>query len=153
MGVQDSMTGMRHVGHYGSRDEIVREAPREAGNIADTDNAAYCYDGKNWVLVKMRQYITFRVQCRDYVVGRGHVTVVYNPDLLPIDREKSAICEGQYRLPIIAVERSATLTERPRTKPYWGLVTSDKTTGDWLTVRMYPDEEDVLNNEPKEDQG
>ena len=35
-----------------------------------------------------------------------------------------------------------TLMTVPEPKPYWGLVTSEATTGDWLTVRMYPDETD-----------
>lgn len=30
----------------------------------------------------------------------------------------------------------------PEPKPDWGLVTSEETIGDYLTVRMYPDEAD-----------
>ena len=79
---------------------------------------------------------------RLYIAGRGHVTAIHNPDLLPISREGSAVCTGQYRLPIRGVEYTMTLTTVPRPKPYCGLVTSEPTTGDFVTVRMYPDEED-----------
>ena len=135
-------TGMSFVGNFASRDQMEREAPRKEANVAKTRCATYCYDGKEWVLMAMNQYITFRVASRHYIVGRGHVTVVYNPDLLPIECEKSYIIDGQVRLPIHGIERQMTLMTVPRAKPYWGLVTSEETTGDYLTVRMYPDEDE-----------
>ena len=130
------------VGHFKSRDEIEHEAPRENGNLAQTNHATYCYNGKEWTLIAMDQYITFKVMSRCHVVGRGYVTVVHNPDLLPIDCNKSAVCKGQFRLPIHGIERMMTLMTIPRVKPDWGLVTSEETVGDWLTIRMYPDEVD-----------
>lgn len=140
-------TGMSFVGNFASRDEMEREAPRKEANVAKTRNATYCYDGKEWVLMAMDQHITFKVLSRHYITGRGHVTVVYNPDLLPIECDKSLIFhEGLFCLPIRGIEREMTLMEIPRAKPYWGLVTSEETDGDYLTIKMYPDEEDETTN-------
>ena len=140
-------TGMSFFGNFASRDEMEREAPRKETNVAKTRNATYCYDGKEWVLMAMDQHITFKVLSRHYITGRGHVTVVYNPDLLPIECDKSLIFhEELFRLPIRGIEREMTLMEIPRAKPYWGLVTSEETDGDYLTIKMYPDEEDETTN-------
>lgn len=139
--------GFSFVGNFDSRDELEREAPRKEANVANTRNATYCYDGKEWTLLKMDRFIAFKVLSRHYITGRGHVTVVHNPDLLPIECNKSLIFhDGQFRLPIHGIERQKTLTDPPKVKPDWGLVTSEKTIGDWLTIRMYPDEEDEPAN-------
>jgi len=130
-------------GHYDSRDELEKNAPRELGDVAVTKWATYIWDGKEWVLETLKQYVTFKVEGRYYIAGRGYVTVVHNPDLLPIDRNKSAICKGQFRLPIHGIEGievSATLMTIPRVNPDWGLITSDETIGDEITIRMFPDE-------------
>lgn len=143
MELPDIPTGsFAYAGYYGSRDEIEKNAPRELCSVVATDNATYTFDGKEWLLATCNQYIKFKVKSRHYITGRGYVTVVHNPDLLPIDRNKSAICKGQFRLPIHGIECTMTLMEHPRVKPDWGLVTSEETVGDWLTVRMYPDEVD-----------
>ena len=134
-------------GHYDSRDEIERKAPRELGCVAATNWATYTFDGKEWTLIAMDQYITFKVVSRCHVTGRGYVTVVHNHDLLPIDRDKSAICKGQFRLPIHGIERMMTLMTIQRVKPDWGLITSEETIGDEITIRMYPDESDEPVNE------
>lgn len=132
--------GMSAVGHFKNRDEMEREAQRENGNMAQTNHATYCYDGKEWTLIAMDQYITFKVVSRCHVTGRGYVTVVHNPDLLPIDRDKSAICKGQFRIPIHGIERTMTLMTTQKPGKYWGLITSEETIGDCVTIRMYPDE-------------
>lgn len=132
-------------GHYDSRDEIEKNAPRELGSVAATNWATYTFDGKDWLLATLNQYITFKVVGRWHVTGRGYVTEVHNPDLLPIDRDRSAVCKGQFRLPIHGIECTMTLMEHPRVMPNWGLVTSEETVGDWLTVRMYPDEDNNIN--------
>lgn len=142
MDIPRVQTGFLEQRVYASLDEIERMAPRKVDYTAATENAYYYYDGEKWALQTMRQYITFKVVSRHYITGRGHVTVVYNPDLLPIDRDRSAVCKGQFRLPIHGIEIEATLMEHPRVKPNWGLVTSEETIGDYLTVRMYPDEAD-----------
>ena len=142
MDIPNIQTGLSQVGHFSSRDEMERKAPRTAGNVAQTNWATYCYDGKEWTLIEMVQYITFRVLSRHHITGRGYVTVVQNPDLLPIDCDKSAVCKGQFRLPIHGIERSMTLMTIPKVKPHLGLITSEETVGGWLTIRMYPDEVD-----------
>jgi len=141
---EDIQPGWRPVGMYDSREEMEREAPRESGNLAVTKFATYGYHGKEWELLTMKQYITFKVLSRHYVAGRGHITVVHNPDLLPIESGKSAVCKGQYRLPIHGIDRMTTLMTIPRVMPDWGLVTSEKTIGDEITIRMYPNEEENL---------
>ena len=128
------------ISHYDSRNEIESKAPKELGSVAATNWATYIWDGKEWVLATLKQYVTFKVEKRCYIAGRGYVTVVHNPDLLPIDRNKSAICKGQFRLPIHGIEVSTTLMTIPRVKPDWGLITSDETIGDEITIRMFPDE-------------
>ena len=135
-------SGMMAVGVYDSRDELEAEAPRKAGNCAGTKHAIYHYTGEKWELLTWAQYITFKVLSRHYITGRGHITVIHNPDLLPIESAKSAICKGQYRLPIHGIERTMTLMTIPRVMPDWGLVKSEETLGDEITIRMYPDEED-----------
>lgn len=135
----EQMGGLLSAGHFNSRDEVERDAPRKVGSWVDTPCANYVYDGKQWVMFAMCQFIPFKVLSRHYVVGRGHVTVVHNPDLLPIDCHKSAICQGPCLLPIRGIERSMTLMTIPKVKPHWGLLTSEETKGDWLTIRMYPD--------------
>lgn len=127
-------------GHYDSLNEIESKAPKGLGGVAATKWATYIWDGKEWVLATLKQYVTFKVERRYYIAGRGYVTVVHNPDLLPIDRNKSAICKGQFRLPIHGIEMSTTLMTNPRVKPDWGLITSDDTIGDEITIRMFPDE-------------
>ena len=79
---------------------------------------------------------------RLHIAGRGYVTVIHNPDRLPIDRDNSAVCNGQFRLPIHGIELMMTLMTIPRVKPDWGLITSEETIGDEITIRMYPDEVD-----------
>ena len=132
-------------GRYDSRKELEREAPRKLGNMARTDNAKYCYDGKAWLIVAINQYVTFEVVSRCYVTGRGYITVIHNQELLPIDKDRSAVCKGQYRLPIHGIEITAKPTARPEPKPDWGLVTSEETVGKFLTVRMYPDEDENVS--------
>lgn len=134
--------GFAYAGYYVSLDEIEKNAPRELNSVVATDNATYAFDGKEWLLSTYNQYIKFEVKKRLYITGRGHVTVVHNPDLLPISRDRSAICKGQFRLPIHDIEREMTLMEHPRVKPCWGLVTSEETVGDEIIIRMYPDEID-----------
>ena len=137
--------GMSAVGHFKSRDEMERKAPRDCGCIAQTPHVTWCFDGKDWTDLYMEQYITFMVVKRLHIAGRGYVTVVHNPDLLPIDRDKSAICKGQLRIPIHGIERMMTLMTIPRVKPDWGLITSEETIGDEITIRMYPDEDNNIN--------
>ena len=142
MDIPRVQTGFLAQGVYANLDEIERMAPRKVDYTAATENAYYYYDGEKWALQTMRQYITFKVVSRHYITGRGHVTVVHNPDLLPIDRDRSAVCKGQYRLPIHGIEKETTLMEPPRVKPDWGLITSEAIAGDEITIRMYPDETD-----------
>lgn len=142
MDMSNIQVGFSADGYYSSRDEIERKAPRKVDYVAATDYATYCYDGEEWALGTMNQYITFKVVSRHYIPGRGYVTVVHNPDLLPIDLHLSAICKGQYRLPIHAIEVCATLMTIPRVKPDWGLVTSEATIGNEITIRMFPDGKD-----------
>ena len=130
------------VGNYKSRDEIESNAPREYGSMARTEDADYCYDGKEWVIIRLSQYVTFKVLSRHHITGRGYVTVIHNPDLLPISSAWSAVCEGQYRLPIRGIERTCTLMTIPMVHPDWGLVTSEPTSGKFLTVRMYTGRDD-----------
>ena len=78
------------VGNYKSRDEIESNAPREYGSMARTEDADYCYDGKEWTIIRLSQYVTFRVVSRHHITGRGYVTVIHNPDLLPISSAWSA---------------------------------------------------------------
>lgn len=128
-------------GLYENLNQVKSQAPREFRRVAATGNATYCYDGNEWVLLTMKQYINFKVESRHYITGRGYVTVVHNPDLLPIDVNKSAVVKGQFLLPIRGVECVKTLLYPPTIKPDWGLVTAEETEGDWLTIRMHPDEE------------
>lgn len=128
------------VGHYDSLDEIKKNAPRELGNVAATNWATYIWGGKEWLLATLGQYVTFKVESRHHVTGRGYITVIHNPDLLPIDRDKSAICKGQFRLPIHGIELTTTLMTTLEVRSSWGLVTSEETIGDEITIRMYPDE-------------
>ncbi len=129
-------------GFFCSRDEMERKAPREANRLVQTPGATWCFDGNDWIILCMEQYITFKVVERLYIAGRGYVTVIHNPDRLPIDRDRSAVCKGQFRLPIHGIELTMTMMTVPRPKPDWGLITSEETIGDYLTIRMYPDEED-----------
>ena len=130
---------------FDSRDEMARSAPRDCGSIAQTPHVTWCFDGKDWIILRMEQYITFKVVKRLYIAGRGHVTVIHNPDRLPIDRDKSAVCKGQFRLPIHGIELTMTLMTTPKPGKDWGLVTSEETIGDYLTIRMYPDEDNNIN--------
>ena len=130
------------LGLYDSLEDIKHEAPRKKYQLACTEHATYFYDGKDWVLMATEQYITFKVMSRHHITGRGYVTVVHNPELIPIDCSRCAVCKGQFRLPIHGIERTMTLMSIPEPKPDWGLVTSEETIGDYLTVRMYPDEAD-----------
>lgn len=133
---------MPFVGNYGSRDEIEGKAPRKCGSVAHTEDADYCYDGKEWMIIRLSQYVTFRVVSRHHITGRGYVTVIHNPDLLPISSAWSAVCEGQRHLPIRGIERTMKPMTVPIVDPYWGLVTSAPTSGRRLTVRMYAGRED-----------
>jgi len=133
------------VGYFDSRDEMERKAPRKCGSIVQTPHVTWCFYGKDWIILRMEQYITFKVVKRLYIAGRGYVTVIHNPDRLPIDRDNSAVCKGQFRLPIHGIERSMTLMTIPRVKPDWGLITSEETIGDYVTIRMYPDEDNDIN--------
>jgi hypothetical protein len=127
-------------GCYNNLKHLKTSAPRQEGAMAATWTAVYRYDGKEWTLISTDQHIMFKVVKRTYIAGRGHITVVYNPDLLPISTEKSAVCKGQYRLPIHGIDIQKTLAEHPETLPEWGLVTSEETTGENIIIRMYPDE-------------
>lgn len=131
---------LRLVGFFDSRDEMEREAPRECYCTACTPNVTWCFDGKKWIIFSMEQYITFGVVKRFRIAGRCYVTVVHNPDRLPIDRDRSAVCKGQFRLPIHGIELTMTPMTVLKPNPDWGLVTSEETVGDYLTIRMYPDE-------------
>ena len=142
MGTDGMEAGLQMKGYYPSLKEIQKKAPRVVDSVVATDNASYCFDGKDWVIVAMKQYIKFRVVSRHHIVGRGYATVIHNPDQLPIDWKRSAVVQGQYRLPIRGIERSMTLMTIPEPKGDWALLTSEQTSGDYLTVRMYPDQED-----------
>lgn len=143
MDLPDNLTADSHfMGYYPSREAIERKAPKEVDSVVATENATYRYDGKEWVIVAMKQYIQFRVVSRHRIVGRGYATVIHNPDQLPIDSERSAVVKGQFRLPIHGIERTMTLMTIPKPKPDWGIITSEETFGDYLTVRMFPDQED-----------
>lgn len=142
---EDIQPGLKLVGVYDSRDEMEGKAPRKAGNYAVTKHATYYYTGEKWKLLTWGQYITFKVVSRHYIVGRGYITVIQNPDRLPIDRDKSAVCKGQFRLPIHGIELTLTLMTIPKPGKYWGLVTSEETIGDYVTIRMYPDEDNDIN--------
>ena len=133
---------LQAVGYFDSRDDMERTAPRDCGSIVQTPHVTWCFDGKDWIILCMEQYITFKVVERLYIAGRGYVTVIHNPDRLPIDRDRSAVCKGQFRLPIHGIELTMTMMTVPKPKPDWGLITSEETIGDYLTIRMYPDEED-----------
>lgn len=136
---------LQMVGCFDSRDEMERTAPRKCGNIAQTPHVTWCFDGKEWIIFSMDQYITFRVVKRFRIAGRGYVTVVHNPDRLPIDRDKSAVCKGQFRLPIHGIELTMTPMTVPKPNSDWGLITSEKTIGGYVTIRMYPDEDNDIN--------
>ena len=133
------------VGCFDSRDEMERTAPRKCGSIVQTPHVTWCFDGKDWTVLYMEQYITFKVVKRIYIAGRGYITVIHNPDRLPIDSYRSAVCKGQFRLPIRGIERMVTPMTVPRVMPYWGLITSEETIGDYVTIRMYPDEDNDIN--------
>lgn len=133
------------VGCFGSRDEMERTAPRKCGNIVQTPHVTWQFDGKDWTVLFMDQYITFNVVKRLHIAGRGYVTVIHNPDRLPIDRDKSAVCKGQFRLPIHGIELTMTLMTTPKPGKDWGLVMSEETIGDYVTIRMYPDEDNDIN--------
>ena len=128
-------------GSFGSRDEMERNATREPGHMAYTPHVFWLYDGREWVVLYMEQYITFEVVKRLRIPGKGHVTVIRNPDLLPIDRDRSAVCKGQFRLPIHGIELTMKPMKFPTPKQDWGLITSEETVGDFLEIRMYPDED------------
>lgn len=136
---------LRVVGCFDSRDEMERKAPRGCGCTACTPHATWCFDGKEWIIFSMEQYITFKVVKRLHIAGRGYITVIRNPDLLPIDRDRSAVCKGQFRLPIHGIELTMTLMTTPKPGKDWGLVTSEETIGDYVTIRMYPDEDNDIN--------
>ena len=133
------------VGYFDSRDEMERTALRECGSIVQTPHVTWCFDGKDWTVLYMEQYISFKVVKRLYIAGRGYVTVINNPDLLPIDSDRSAVCKGQFRLPIHGIEFTMTLMTIPKPKSDWGLITSEETIGDYVTIRMYPDEDNDIN--------
>ena len=136
---------MKAVGYFDSRDEMERTAPRECGSIVQTPHVTWCFDGKDWIVLYMEQYISFKVVKRLHIAGRGYITVIHNPDLLPIDCDRSAVCKGQFRLPIHGIELMMTLMTTPKPKSDWGLVTSEETIGDYVTIRMYPDEDNDIN--------
>jgi len=133
------------VGCFDSRDEMERKAPRKCGSIVQTPHVTWFFYGKDWIILRMEQYITFKVVKRLYIAGRGYVTVIHNPDRLPIDRDRSAVCKGQFRLPIHGIELMMTLMTTPKPKSDWGLITSEETIGDYVTIRMYPDEDNDIN--------
>ena len=133
------------VGCFDSRDEMERTAPRKCGSIVQTPHVTWCFDGKDWIVLCMEQYITFKVVKRLHIAGRGYITVIHNPDLLPIDRDKSAVCKGQFRLPIHGIELTMTLMTAPKPGKDWGLITSEEIIGDYVTIRMYPDEDNNIN--------
>jgi len=137
--------GFQVVGCFDSRDEMERKAPRECDSIVQTPHVTWCFDGKDWTVLYMEQYISFKVVKRLHIAGRGYVTVIHNPDLLPIDRDKSAVCKGQSSLPIHGIELTMTLMTTPKPGKDWGLITSEETIGDYVTIRMYPDEDDNIN--------
>ena len=133
------------VGFFDSRDEMERTAPRDYGCIVQTPHVTWWFDGKEWTVLYMEQYITFKVVKRLHIAGRGYVSVIHNPDHLPIDRDRSAVCKGQFRLPIHGIELMMTLMTIPKPSKDWGLVTSEETIGDYVTIRMYPDEDNNIN--------
>lgn len=133
------------VGCFDSRDEMERTAPRECDSIVQTPHVTWCFDGKDWTVLYMEQYISFKVVKRLYIAGCGYITVIRNPDRLPIDRDRSAVCKGQFRLPIHGIELTMTLMTTPKPGKDWGLITSEETIGDYVTIRMYPDEDNDIN--------
>ena len=78
----------------------------------------------------------FDVINRLYIAGRGHITVIRNTDLLPIDTECVILHDGGKELRIVGIECLSTLMTDLHPKPEWGLVTNEETKGDTIAVRF-----------------
>ena len=66
---------------------------------------------------------------RLYVIGRGHVTVIDNPDSRPINPDSVVQCEDGTRIHILGVERWTDLMTVSKPLRYWGIVTDKATEG------------------------
>ena len=49
MGIDGMEAGLQMKGYYPSLKEIKKKAPRVVDSVVATDNASYCFDGKDWV--------------------------------------------------------------------------------------------------------
>lgn len=76
----------------------------------------------------------FEVIRRLYVVGRGHVTVIDNPDELPIDCKCKVECEDGTKIDIIGVERWMNLMTIQRPYRHVGIVTNNATEGEKINI-------------------
>jgi len=81
----------------------------------------------------MKVFNEFKVLNRQFILGRGNVTVILNNDNIPIDTN-SVIIQDSDLIPIIAVEKSMTLMTNPRPKPNWGIVTNEETVGETILI-------------------
>lgn len=81
----------------------------------------------------MKPFNEFKVVSRQFILGRGNITVISNKDEIPIDT-KCVVIQEDKMLPIIGVEMLMTLMTEPRPKPNWGIVTNEETVGDTLMI-------------------
>ena len=76
----------------------------------------------------------FEVLHRQYLVGRGYVTVINNKDNIPISTS-SVIIQDDEEIPIRGIEGAMTLMTIPKPYPQLGLITNKETTGDYIIVK------------------
>lgn len=81
----------------------------------------------------MKPFNEFKVVSRQFILGRGNITVISNKDEIPIDT-KCVVIQEDKMLPIIGVEMSMTLMTEPRPKPDWGIVTNEETVGETILI-------------------
>ena len=75
----------------------------------------------------------FKVLSHHYIMGRGFVTVISNPELIPIDTN-CFIIQDDEKIPIIGVEKLMTLMTIPTPKPNWGIVTNKEIFGEIIEI-------------------
>ena len=121
----------RYIGKFGYH-TLVRDVQKEIGDIANTENAFYQWDGQKWNVIKINNVSHFKVKDRGYVLGKGYYTVIDNEEGIPITLE-STIRKGLDSLDIKGIEKSIGATG---VLSSWSLITKKKTEGDIITINL-----------------
>ena len=121
----------RYIGKFDYH-TLVRDAQKEIGDVANTENAFYQYDGQRCNPIKINNVSRFKVKDRGYVLGRGYYTIIDNEEGIPITLE-SIIKKGLDSIDIKGIEKNIGATG---VLSSWSLITKKKTEGDIIIIYL-----------------